>query len=51
MSLTNNLSGICLLTPHSEWRGAKVAIKVNNQITDVDGFLAEAKLTLYKSND
>jgi predicted Ser/Thr protein kinase len=29
-----------------EWRGAKVAIKVNNQITDVDGFLAEAKLTL-----
>lgn len=30
----------------SEWRGAKVAIKVNNTITDVDGFLAEAKLTL-----
>jgi hypothetical protein len=29
-----------------EWRGAKVAIKVNNTITDVDGFLAEAKLTL-----
>jgi predicted Ser/Thr protein kinase len=29
-----------------EWRGAKVAIKVNNQITDVDGFLAEAKLSL-----
>jgi predicted Ser/Thr protein kinase len=29
-----------------EWRGAQVAIKVNNQIADTDGFLAEAKLTL-----
>lgn len=29
-----------------EWRGAKVAIKVNNAITDIEGFLGEAKLTL-----
>jgi predicted Ser/Thr protein kinase len=29
-----------------EWRGAEVAIKVNNAISDTDGFLAEAKLTL-----
>jgi predicted Ser/Thr protein kinase len=29
-----------------EWRGAEVAIKVNNTVTDMEGFLAEAKLTL-----
>jgi serine/threonine protein kinase len=30
----------------SEWQGAQAAIKVNNTVTDVEGFLAEAKLTL-----
>jgi len=35
-----------LIIVDREWRGAKVAIKVNNTVTDVDGFLAEAKLTL-----
>lgn len=35
-----------ILLLFSEWRGAKVAIKVNNAITDIEGFLGEAKLTL-----